>query len=283
MTTLTMPEAGLVAVPDGPAARLREGLCDVRTVTLRYVLRARSQSDVIIGSLLMPVIFIVLFGYVFGSAIHVPGGHYRSYLMSGLFAQMTIFSSSTVAVAVATDMSEGVIDRFRTLPIVRSSVLLGRTLSTMIIGLPGLVVMISCGLLVGWRAEAGLGHAVAGFALLSLFGFAMSWIGALIGMVARSPQSADGLSMLPAFLLGFVSNVFVPTAGMPSWLRVFAEWNPVSAVVAAARQLFGNAQASQVSGVWPLEHAVPVTLGMSALLLAVLIPVSVRLYSRRAR
>lgn len=283
MTTLTMPGYAPVAVPDRPAARLREGLRDIRTVTMRYVLRARSQSDVIIGSLLMPVIFIVLFGYVFGSAIHVPGGHYRSYLMSGLFAQMTIFSSSTVAVAVATDMSEGVIDRFRTLPIVRSSVLLGRTLSTMIIGLPGLVVMISCGLLVGWRAEAGLGHAVAGFALLSLFGFAMSWIGALIGMVARSPQSADGLSMLPAFLLGFVSNVFVPTAGMPSWLRVFAEWNPVSAVVAAARQLFGNAQASQVSGVWPLEHAVPVTIGMSVLLLAVLIPVTVRLYARRAR
>jgi ABC-2 type transport system permease protein len=283
VTTVTLTAAEPVTVPDGAAARLREGLRDVRTVTLRYVLRARSQSDVIIGSLLMPVIFIVLFGYVFGSAIHVPGGHYRSYLMSGLFAQMTIFGSSTVAVAVATDMSEGVIDRFRTLPIIRSSVLLGRTISTTIIGIPGLVVMISCGLLVGWRPEAGLGHAVAGFALLSLFGFAMSWIGALIGMVARSPQAADGLSMLPAFLLGFVSNVFVPTAGMPTWLRVFAEWNPVSAVVAAARQLFGNAQASQVSGVWPLEHAVPVTIGMSVLLLAVLIPVTVRLYARRAR
>jgi ABC-2 type transport system permease protein len=283
MTTLTIPEAMPIAVPDGTTARLLEGLRDIRTVTMRYVLRAKSQSDVIIGSLLMPVIFIVLFGYVFGSAIHVPGGHYRSYLMSGLFAQMTIFGSSSVAVAVATDMSEGVIDRFRTLPIVRSSVLLGRTISTIIIGLPSLALMIGCGLLVGWRAEAGLGHAVAGFALLSLFGFAMSWIGALIGMVARSPQAADGLSMLPAFLLGFVSNVFVPTAGMPTWLRLFAEWNPVSAVVAAARQLFGNSRASQVSGVWPLEHAVPVTIGMSVLLLAVLIPVSVRLYARRAR
>jgi ABC-2 type transport system permease protein len=282
MTTLTIPEAMPIAVPDGTTARLLEGLRDIRTVTMRYVLRAKSQSDVIIGSLLMPVIFIVLFGYVFGSAIHVPGGHYRSYLMSGLFAQMTIFGSSSVAVAVATDMSEGVIDRFRTLPIVRSSVLLGRTISTIIIGLPSLALMIGCGLLVGWRAEAGLGHAVAGFALLSLFGFAMSWIGALIGMVARSPQAADGLSMLPAFLLGFVSNVFVPTAGMPTWLRLFAEWNPVSAVVAAARQLFGNSRASQVSGVWPLEHAVPVTIGMSVLL-AVLIPVSVRLYARRAR
>jgi ABC-2 type transport system permease protein len=283
MTTLTMPKAGPVTVPDGAAARLMEGLRDIRTVTVRYVLRARSQSDVIIGGLLMPVIFIVLFGYVFGSAIHVPGGHYRSYLMSGLFAQMTIFGSSSVAVAVATDMSEGVIDRFRTLPIVRSSVLLGRTISTMIIGLPSLAVMIGCGLLVGWRPEAGLGHAVAGFALLWLFGFAMSWIGALIGMVARSPQAADGLSMLPAFLLGFVSNVFVPTAGMPTWLRVFAEWNPVSAVVAAARQLFGNAVASQASVAWPLQHAVPITIGMSVLLLAVLIPVSVRLYARRAR
>jgi ABC-2 type transport system permease protein len=283
MTTLTMPEAAPMMVPDGPAARLAEGLRDIRTVTMRYVLRARSQSDVIIGGLLMPVIFIVLFGYVFGSAIHVPGGHYRSYLMSGLFAQMTIFGSSTVAVAVATDMSEGVIDRFRTLPIVRSSVLLGRTISTMIIGLPSLAVMIGCGLLVGWRPEAGLGHTVAGFALLWLFGFAMSWIGALIGMVARSPQSADALSMLPAFLLGFVSNVFVPTAGMPSWLRVFAEWNPVSTVVAAARQLFGNTAAGPASGAWPLQHPVPVTIGMTVLMLAVLIPVSVRLYSRRAR
>jgi ABC-2 type transport system permease protein len=286
--TLTPTAGGGLERPAGgrpatTAGRLRQALSDIAVVTLRYVLRARSQADLIIGSLLMPVIFIVLFGYLFGSAIHVPGGHYRTYLISGLFAQMTIFGSSALAVAVATDMSEGVIDRFRTMPIARPAVLAGRTLSNMTVGMPGLAVMIGCGLVAGWRAQDGLGPAVAGFALLILFGFAMSWIGVLIGLVARSPQSADGLSMLPAFLLGFVSNVFVPIAGMPAWLKVIAEWNPVSAVVAAARQLFGTAQAGGATGSWPLTHPVVVTLGMSVLMLAVLIPVCVRRYARQER
>lgn len=288
--TTTLTATSTAGVAPSPAirpvtriGRLRQAIGDIRTVTVRYVLRARSQPDLIIGSLLMPVIFIVLFGYLFGSAIHVPGGHYRTYLISGLFAQMTIFGSSALAVAVATDMSEGVIDRFRTMPIARPAVLAGRTLSNVIVGLPGLTVMIGCGLAAGWRAQAGPGPAVAGFALLILFGFAMGWIGALIGLIARSPQSADTLSMLPAFLLGFVSNVFVPIAGMPAWLKVIAEWNPVSAVVAAARQLFGTAQAGGAAGSWPLTHPVVVTLGMSVLMLAVLIPVCVRRYARQER
>jgi ABC transporter DrrB family efflux protein len=178
-------------------------------------------------------------------------------------------------------MTEGVIDRFRTLPIARSAVLLGRTISTVIIGLPSLAVMITCALIVGWRPEAGLASAVAGFAMLALFGFAMSWVGALIGMLARSAQAADALSMLPAFVLGFVSNVFVPTAGLPAWLRVVAEWNPLSAVVAAARQMFGTPQGG-TAGVWTLQHPVPTTLGMGLVLLAVLIPVTVRRYTRRS-
>lgn len=274
------PLAG-IREPAGLAQRFGQALRDVQTMTVRYVLRAARQPDLIIGSVLMPVIFVVLFGYVFGSAIHVPGGHYRTYLMSGLFAQTTLFSSSSVAVAVATDMSEGVIDRFRTMPIARSAVLLGRTIAAVITGLPSLAVMITCAVLVGWRPQAGLTSAVAGFALLALFGFAMSWVGALLGMIARSPQSADALSMLPAFLLGFVSNVFVPTAGLPAWLRVFAEWNPLSAVVAAARQMFGTPQAA-TAGIWPLQHPVPTTIGMGLVLLAVLIPVTVRRYGRPA-
>lgn len=278
--TMSMSMPARASEPTGVLPRLAQAIADIRTTTLRYVLRARSQPDVIIGSVLMPVVFVVLFGYVFGSAIHVPGGHYRTYLMSGLFAQTALFSSSSVAVAVATDMSEGVIDRFRTLPIARCAVLLGRTISTVIVGLPSLAVMITCALVVGWRPGAGLGHAVAGFALLSLFGFAMSWVGALIGMLARSPQAADGLSMLPAFVLGFVSNVFVPTAGLPTWLRVVAEWNPLSAVVAAARQLFGTPQGG-TAGVWTLQHPVVTTLAMGMVLLAVLVPVTVRRYVRR--
>jgi ABC-2 type transport system permease protein len=279
----TAPVSSLVIEPANTTERLRFGLRDLYTMTRRYVLRARRQGDVIFGSLLSPVIFVVLFGYVFGSAISVPGGHYRAYLLSGLFAQTTLFASSTVAVAVATDMSEGVIDRMRTLPITRSAVLVGRAVSNSIIGLPALVVMITCALIVGWRAGAGLGHAVLGFLLLELFGFAMAWVGIWLGMVARSPQSADVLSMLPGFLLGFISNVFVPTQGMPAWLRVVAQWNPLSAVVAAARQLFGTTQGGPVPHVWSLQHPIPATLAMTVLLLAIFVPLSVRLYTRRSR
>jgi ABC transporter DrrB family efflux protein len=269
----------LLIEPRTRGDRVRFAVGDAGVAIHRSLLRARRQPDILIGSVLMPVIFVVLFGYVFGSSISVPGGHYRSYLMSGLFAQSTLFASAAVAVAVATDMAEGVVDRFRTLPISRSSILIGRTVSGLVVGLPSLAVMIGCALVVGWSPQAGLGRAILGFALLQLFGFAMGWIGVLIGLWAKSPQSADGISMLPSFLLGFTSNVFVDPAKMPSWLRTFAEWNPMSAVVASARTLFGTGQGAPVHGVWSLEHPVITTLGMSLAMLAVCIPVGVRRYA----
>jgi ABC-2 type transport system permease protein len=149
-----------------------------------------------------------------------------------------------------------------------------------IIGLPSLLVMVVCALAVGWRPEAGLGHAALGFMLLQIFGFSMAWVGVTIGLYARSSQSADAISMLPAFLLGFLSNVFVDPARMPSWLQPFAHWNPMSAVVASARTLFGTTQGAPVHGVWPLEHPIPATIGMSALILAICVPVCVRRYKR---
>ena len=273
----------LIAEPLTPGSRLRFAFTDAVTATRRLLLRSRRQPDIIVAGLLMPVIFVLLFGYVFGSSIHVPGGNYRAYLMSGLFAQSTLFSSASVAVAVATDMSEGVIDRFRVLPITRSSVLIGRTVSSVVVGLPSLVVMICCALAVGWRAENGVAEAVAGFALLSLFGFSMGWVGAVIGLYARSTQSADVLSMVPSFVLGFVSNVFVNTANMPAWLRAFANWNPMSAVVAAARSLFGTSQGVPEPQVWSLQHPVVTTLGMTVILLGVMVPLAVRRYSRIVR
>jgi ABC-2 type transport system permease protein len=285
MTTMTTTATARVTLPPAVrpatrAARLRQAIGDVRTVTMRYVLRARSQPDLIIGSLLMPVIFIVLFGYLFGSAIHVAGGHYRTYLISGLFAQMTIFGSSALAVAVATDMSEGVIDRFRTMPIARPAVLAGRTLSNVIVGLPGLAVMIGCGLLAGWRAQAGLLPAVAGFALLMLFGFAMSWIGALIGLSVRTPEAANTVGFIWIFPLTFLSNAFVPAQTMPGWLQPVANWNPVSATVYSLRDLFGNptGYGAGVKIPWPMTHATGVSLAWSLLILATFVPLSVRKY-----
>jgi ABC-2 type transport system permease protein len=216
MTVAVMPAQG----------SLRRGTIDAYNATRRYLIRGKRQPDIIFGSVLFPVVFVVLFGYVFGSSITVPGGNYHSYLMSGLFAQSTLFASANVAVAVATDMNEGVIDRFKTLPIARSSILIGRGVSTMILGLPALAVMIVCALLVGWRPENGIFDAFLGFLLIELFAFALCWLGILVGLIAKSSQSADVLINIPVFLLGFISNVFVDTSKMPVWLRRLRQLEP---------------------------------------------------------
>jgi ABC-2 type transport system permease protein len=259
------------------------GFQDAYNLTRRYVLRARHQPDVVIGTLVFPVVFVVLFGYIFGSSITVLGGHYRSYLMSGLFAQAQLYSSSSVAVAVSTDMSEGVIDRFKAMPILRAAVLIGRTLSALIVGLPAFVLMVCCALVVGWRPDAGFGGAVGAFALLLLFGQACAWMGAFIGVLARSTQAAEGMALLPSFLLGFVSNVFVDPRNLPGPLRVVADWNPLSAVVTAVRQLFGNQVGPPPRGVWPLEHPVVASLLLTGLMFAIFVPLSLRQYEASHR
>jgi ABC-2 type transport system permease protein len=270
-----------VAVP--AQNTVQRGVIDAYNATRRYLIRGKRQPDIIFGSVLFPVVFVVLFGYVFGSSITVPGGNYHSYLMSGLFAQSTLFASANVAVAVATDMNEGVIDRFKTLPIARSSILIGRAISTMILGLPALAVMIVCALLVGWRPENGIFDAFLGFLLIELFAFALCWLGILVGLVAKSSQSADVLINIPVFLLGFISNVFVDTSKMPVWLRVFANWNPVSSVVAAGRSLFGNTIGPPPTGVWSLEHPEITTIGLAVIIIAIFVPLCVRRYSRTSR
>jgi ABC-2 type transport system permease protein len=273
----------VATIPVQAQSDLRRGAIDAYNATRRYLIRGKRQPDIIFGSVLFPVVFVVLFGYVFGSSISIPGGNYHSYLMSGLFAQSTLFASANVAVAVATDMNEGVIDRFKTLPIARSSILIGRGISTMILGLPALAVMIVCALAVGWRPENGIFDAFLGFVLIELFAFALCWLGILIGLVARSSQAADVLINIPVFLLGFISNVFVDTSKMPFWLRDFANWNPVSAVVAAGRNLFGNTIGPPPPGVWSLEHPEITTIGLALIIIAVFVPLSVRRYSRTTR
>jgi len=263
--------------------RFQQGLLDAYTATRRFLIRGKRQPDVIFGSLLTPVIFVVLFGYVFGSSISVPGGNYRSFLMPGLFAMSVLFSAANVAVAVATDMSEGVVDRFKTLPIARSAIVIGRSLSTLILGIPVLVVMIACGLAVGWRADNGLGNAVLAFLLFELFGFAIGWLGVLIGLLAGSAQAADVIINIPIFLMGFISSVFVDPANMPVWLRYIAYWNPMSALVGAGRQLVGNTFGPAPSGVWSLQHPVVTTVGLGLIIIVVVAPICVHLYSRRSR
>ncbi|MGA8014348.1 MAG: ABC transporter permease [Candidatus Dormiibacterota bacterium] len=262
---------------------VRGGVLDAYTATRRFLIRGKRQPDVILGSLLTPVIFVVLFGYVFGSSISVPGGNYRSYLMPGLFAMTVLFSTSNVAVAVATDMSEGVVDRFRTLPIARSAIVIGRSLASLMLGIPVLLVMVACGLAVGWRADNGLGNAVLALLLFELFGFAISWLGVLVGLLSGSPQAADAIINIPIFLMGFISSVFVDPSKMPAWLRVIAEWNPMSALVAAGRQLFGNTIGPPPAGVWSLEHPLATTLVLAIVIILVVAPICVRRYSHSIR
>lgn len=263
-----------------PVIRLPWSVVDAYTATLRYMRRGLRQPDVIFGSILFPIIFVVLVGYVFGGSIKVPGRDYRSYLMPGLFSQAILFGSNSVAVGIATDMSEGVIDRFKTLPIARSAIVIGRSVSSLLLGLPAMMVMILCALAVGWRPTGGLGNAGLAFGLYELYGFAMIWLGILVGLMARSAQAADVIIGFPTFLFGFISNVFVDPTNMPPWLRFFANWNPISALVTAGRQLFGNSIGPPPPGVWSLDHPVVTTIGLSILIVAIVAPFCVRRYRR---
>ena len=265
--------------PGPPAtlpARLYWALADAWTVAranLAHIVRVPEQ---LLDVTVQPVMFVLLFAYVFGSAIALPGGgSYREYLMPGIFTQTIAFTAATTAVGVSTNMAKGVIDRFRSLPMARSAVLVGETLADLIKGVLGIAIMSGCGLLVGWRARLGLLDTAGAFGLLLLFGFAMSWVGTFIGLIARQPEAANAFGFIVLFPLTFVANTFVPTQGMPTVLRAVADWNPISATVAACRQLFGNPGAAAA---WPLQHAVLASAAYSVLLVALFLPLAVYRY-----
>jgi len=287
LLTTPRPAPSTVPAPAAtPLGRLRWALADGWTVARRNLSHVRRVPEKLLDVTLQPIIFVLLFAFVFGSAIAVPGGgSYREFLMAGIFAQTMAFAAATTAVSVATDMSKGLIDRFRSLPMARSAVLTGRTVADLVASLLGVTVMALCGLAVGWRAHNGLLPTLAAFGLLLLFGFAMTWLGTYIGLLVRAPETAQVLMFVVMFPLTFVANTFVPTAGMPTWLRTVADWNPLSAVVAACRQLFGNPTAAVPAAdlALPLQHPVLASLAWSLLILAVFVPLAVRRYRTMAR
>jgi ABC-2 type transport system permease protein len=243
----------------------------------RVLIKLKHDPSAIVMTLGAPVVMVVLFGYIFGSAITLPGGGYRAFLIPGLFA--TIGTNIVPSMfPMARDSSRGVVDRFRSLPIARTAVPFGQAAATVVFGLASFVLMALCGLAVGWRIERGVGYAVAAFALLAVFQFAATWIGMYLGLVLGSQEAAGQASIL-IFPLTMLSNVYVPTSGMPVWLRAIADWNPVSALAAAIRDLFGNPGAP-ANGTWQLEHPVPATLGWTALLLAIFVPLCTRRFAR---
>ncbi|MEU9132288.1 ABC transporter permease [Kitasatospora sp. NPDC048540] len=280
MTTATSHAIG-GAVPrqrSGPAAMAH----DSWVVAKRNLRRMTRIPEIVVFGLMQPVMFVLLFSYVMGGAIRIPGAQsssstYTQFLMAGIFAQTVTFAVAGASAGIAEDMTKGLVDRFRSLPMTRSAVLVGRTLADLVQTAFTLLVLAMVALLVGWRIHEGFPKALAAFGLLLLLGYAFSWIGALIGLSVRSPEAATSAGLIWLFPLTFISNAFVPVSSMPSWLQPIAYWNPFSATVQACRELFGN-QVGPTPDSWPMEHAVVVSVVWSIVIMAFFSWLSVRKY-----
>jgi ABC-2 type transport system permease protein len=264
------------------AATARQTLLETRLLagrSLRHIPRIPEKlADVTI----QPIIFTLLFAYVFGSAITVPGGgSYREYLIAGMFAQGMFGPIMGIAVGTAEDVRTGIVDRFRALPISRVAVLGGRALSELAQVVLGLVVFTICGLVVGWEPHGSVLETAAAYGLLVLWAFAGIWIGTLLGMFVRDAESAQTVGFTVLFPMMFLSAIFVPIGGLPAPLKQIAEYNPLSAVAGAMRELFGN-PSPHVSDAWPLVHPVAATVLWSVGLIAIVAPLAVRRYRRLA-
>ncbi|MGC5401562.1 ABC transporter permease [Streptomyces sp. DT20] len=259
---------------------------DSLVIARRNLIRMTRIPEMILFGIIQPVMFVVLFTYVFGGSIAIPGagvsaGAYKEFLMAGIFAQTVTFATAGAGAGIADDMHKGLIDRFRSLPMARGAVLTGRTLADLVQTAITLAVLAAVALLVGWRTHENIGEVLAGFGLLLLLGYAFTWIGALIGLSVRTPEAATSGGLIWLFPLTFISNAFVPVNGMPRFLQYVAEWNPFSATVAAARQLFGNTiegVPKSVTGAWPMEHPIWASLIWSVLIILFFRTLAVRKY-----
>jgi ABC transporter DrrB family efflux protein len=258
-----------------------EALADGAVVAKRNLIKVKRVPDLIVFSTLSPIMFVLLFAYVFGSAIEIPGMNYREFLMAGIFAQTVLFGATITGTGLAEDMQKGIIDRFRSLPIARSAVLIGRTTSDLANNVLVIVVMSVTGLIVGWRIHSSFWEALAGFGLLLLFAYAVSWGMAVVGLAVRSPEVVNNASFIAIFPLTFIANTFVGTTKLPGPLKAFAEWNPISAVTQAARELFGNTSPQfPAPNVWPLQHPVLASLIWIVIILAIFVPLAIRQYRK---
>jgi ABC-2 type transport system permease protein len=264
--------------------RVPKAFVDGAVVAKRNLIKIKRVPDLLVFSTLSPIMFILLFAYVFGSAIPVfPGSSptvYREYLIPGIFVQTVIFGATITGAGLADDIQKGIIDRFRSLPMSRSAVLVGRTTSDLLNNVLVLVIMSITGLIVGWRIRGGIADAVAAYLLLLAFAYAISWVMALIGLVVPTPEVVNNAAFMVIFPLTFIANTFVPTQHFPTVLMAISNWNPVSAATQACRDLFGNP--SPEVHTWPLQHAAVYTLLWAAACVAVFLPLSVRRYNKVA-
>jgi ABC transporter DrrB family efflux protein len=280
MTTTSLAQTAVALGPRSKGGALGP-LTDVWAMTRRNLVHISREPMQLSDVTLQPVLFTALFVYVFGGAIPVPGGSYKDYLLAGILALNLVTSTMGTAVGLSTDLHEGMIDRCRTLPMWRSALLVGRSVADFMTSCLCALIVALTGLAVGWRADANIGSIIAGFLLILFFAYSLAWIAASVGLNSKSPESAASFGFIVLFPLAFVSNAMVPTRHMPGWLQAIANWNPVSAVCAAVRHLWGNPNPAATVQSWPMQHPVEASLIWSVAILAIAAPLAAHFFRRR--
>lgn len=257
-------------------------LADTAVLVERNLLTVKRIPTLLIGATIQPLMFVFLFAYVFGATFG--GGEYREFLMAGIFTQTVVFNAAFTTVGLANDTADGIIDRLRSLPMSRLGVIAARVTSDMVLGVVGLAVMVLCGLAIGWRVQGSAADAAAAFGVIILFALAMAWVGAVTGLIAPNVEAAQSIGFLWMFPVTFLSSAFISAQSLPGPLRAIAEWNPVTAVATASRDLFGNTAPPDFPPAtgWVADHASGYAVASSLVILAICVPVSLFLYRRAA-
>jgi len=279
--TVASRQIGVIA-PRGSVELIWGRFRDSWVMTRRNLVHISREPTQLSDVTIQPVLFTVLFIFIFGGGIPIPGGgSYKDFVLAGLLALNLVTSTMGTAVGLSTDLHEGMIDRFRALPVWRASVLVGRSIADLMTACLCALIVALTGLAVGWRAETGFFSVIGGFALLLFFAYSLSWIAACVGLNSKSPETAASFGFIVLFPLAFVSNALVPTQHMPQWLQDIADWNPVSAATAGARELWGNPNPSHTIQAWPMQHPVEAALIWSVVILAVAAPLASHFFKQR--
>lgn len=283
MTTTTLSQRRLEpATTAGGWSSVRGAIRDVWAMTRRNLVHISREPTQLSDVTIQPVLFTVLFVFIFGGGIPIPGGgSYKDYVIAGLLTLNLVTSTMGTAVGLSTDLHEGIVDRFRSLPMWRPAVLVGRSVADLMTSVICAAIVALTGLAVGWRTHASAPSVIGGFLIVLLFAYSLSWVAACVGMRSKSPESAASFGFIVLFPLAFVSNVMIPTGHMPGWLREIANWNPVSAVTAGVRHLWGNPNPAASISTWPMQHPVVASVLWSLAILAVAAPAATLLFRQR--
>lgn len=269
-------------VPMPRAHGMARNVGDVAVLTSRNFVHISREPFQLSDVTVQPVLFTLMFVYVFGAGMVLPGGaSYRDFAIPGMLVFNQVSAMLGTAVGLSTDVNSGIIDRFRTLPMWGAGVLVARSVTDLVTAVLGAAIVTLTGLAIGWRLDGGISRAIAGFGIVMLFAYAVSWACACLGLASRGVETAQAFGMLVLFPILFLSNALVPTQTMTPWLRTLTTWNPISAVTSAVRELFGNPNPSASIEAWPMQHPVSASILWSVVLLVIFAPLAIVLYRRR--